>query len=223
MRILVVEDTGPLAATIKAGLEKAGYAVDVASDGPSGHMTVVARPDDYDLVILDVMLPGFDGFTVCHRWREAGIGVPVLMLTALGETVDKITGLDLGADDYLVKPFDFDELLARMRTLLRRPANLLPTTLEVGDLVLDPALHEVRRAHEPIELTAKEFALLEFLMRHPGQTLTRDQIMTNVWDEESDSFSNVVDVHIAQLRKKVDRGRVPLVQTVRGVGYRVRG
>jgi DNA-binding response OmpR family regulator len=222
MRLLLVEDTAPLAETIRRGLEKAGYAVDVLADGLAARAAVTARHDEYDLILLDVMLPGVDGFTLCHEWREAGITLPVLMLTALDETVDKVTGLDLGADDYLVKPFDFEELLARLRTLLRRPVAMLPTTLTAGDLVLDPALREVRCRHEKIDVTAKEFALLEFLMRHAGQTLTRDQIMTNVWDEEFDSFNNVVDVHVANLRKKLGRRDACSVETVRGVGYRVR-
>ena len=168
------------------------------------------------------MLPGVDGLTLCFEWRQRGITTPILMLTALDTTADKVTGLEMGADDYLVKPFAFEELVARIRSLLRRPREALPAELVAGDLTLDPVSRTVHRGDRPIDLTPKEFALLELLMRHPGQVLTRDQIITNVWDDEFDSFSNVLDVHIANLRHKIRSGLDDLIETVRGVGYRIR-
>ncbi len=223
MRILVVEDEEKLARSLKRGLEAEGYAVDTVSDGETARRRIVARDDAYDLVVLDVMLPGLDGFTVCREVRARGVAVPILLLTARDTTSDKVTGLDSGADDYLVKPFAFEELLARLRTLLRRPTQALPAELVVGDVALDPAARKVRRGGEEIELTTREFALLELLMRHVGQVLSRDTILDHVWDEGFDSFSNVVDVHVRNLRRKLDReGRPSLIETVRGIGYTVR-
>ncbi len=224
MRLLVVEDTEKLARALKRGLEKEGYAVDTLGDGLAAQTRLRGRSDEYDLVVLDVMLPGLDGFAVCRDMRVRGVTVPVLMLTARDTTTDKVTGLDSGADDYLVKPFAFEELLARVRTLLRRPRAALPTTLVAGDLVLDPASRTVRRAGGEIELTTKEFALLEFLLRHQGEVLSRERILDHVWDEEFDAFSNVIDVHLKNLRRKLDRpGEPSMIRAVRGVGYVLSG
>ena len=224
MRVLIVEDELHMSRILKRGLENDGYAVDTEAHGRRALVRLEVSRDDYDLVVLDVMLPGMSGLDVCRELRRAHNPVPVLMLTARDATEDKIIGLDSGADDYLVKPFDFDELLARMRTLLRRPREALPPRLVVADLVVDPVRRSAARAGREIELTTKEFALLEFLVRNAGLVLTREQIIAHVWDAELDSFSNLVDVHIGNLRKKIDRGkRVQLLETVRGVGYRLKG
>ncbi len=223
MRLLVVEDVDKLAQVLKRGLEQEGYAVDTLGDGRAAQTRLRDRHDEYDLVVLDVMLPGLDGFSICRDLREHGLTVPVLMLTARDTTDDKVAGLDSGADDYLVKPFAFEELLARVRTLLRRPRHALPATLSAGDLVLDPVSRTVRRGAVTLELTVKEFALLEFLMRHPGEVLSRERILDHVWDDEYDAGSNVIDVHLKNLRRKVAAaGGPPLLETVRGVGYRLR-
>jgi DNA-binding response OmpR family regulator len=223
MRILVVEDAEKLARSLKRGLETEGYAVDVVFDGLTARRRIVAREDAYDLVVLDVMLPGLDGFTLCREVRARGVTTPILLLTAKDTTGDKVTGLDSGADDYLAKPFAFEELLARIRTLLRRPGHTLPAKLVVGDLALDPASRTVRRGDDRIDLTTREFSLLELLLRHSGQVLSRDTILDHVWDESFDSFSNVVDVHVRNLRRKIDRAGEPsLIETVRGIGYTVR-
>jgi DNA-binding response OmpR family regulator len=223
MRLLVVEDAEKLARTLKRGLEKEGYAVDTLGDGRQAQARLRGRADEYDLVLLDVMLPGVDGFTICRDLRERGLTVPVLMLTARDTTDDKVTGLDSGADDYLVKPFAFEELLARVRTLLRRPRGALPAALAAGDLVLDPVSRSARRGSTDLVLTTKEFALLEFLMRHPGEVLSRERILDHVWDDEYDASSNVIDVHLKNLRRKVDGADGPsLFRTVRGVGYCLR-
>jgi two-component system OmpR family response regulator len=223
MRLLVVEDADKLAQVLKRGLEKEGYAVDTLGDGRAAQARLRSRHDEYDLVLLDVMLPGLDGFSICRDLRERGLTVPVLMLTARDTTDDKVTGLDSGADDYLVKPFAFEELLARVRTLLRRPRRALPVALTAGDLVLDPVSRTVRRGDVSLELTVKEFALLELFMRHPDEVLSRERILDHVWDDEYDASSNVIDVHLKNLRRKVDGGGGPgLLQTVRGVGYRLR-
>src|SRR5664280_1630842 len=217
MRIILVEDAVKLALALKRGLEGEGYAVDTVHDGLTARKRILARDGQYDLLILDVMLPGLDGLTLCRDLRAQGVAAPVLMLTARDTTADKVRGLDSGADDYLVKPFAFAELLARIRTLLRRPREAMPTELRVADLALDPAARTVRRGDEPVELTTKEFALLELFMRKPGQILSRDQITDHIWDEDYDSFSNVVDVYVRRLRKKLDRdGQESLLQTVRG-------
>jgi two-component system, OmpR family, response regulator len=222
MRVLIVEDTKKLALTLKSGLEGEGYAVDAVFDGLTARRRLRSREGQYDVIVLDVMLPGVDGLTLCRELRAGGSGVPVLMLTARDATLDKVNGLDSGADDYLVKPFAFEELLARIRTLLRRPRHALPVDLCVGDVVLDPAARTVTRAGEPVALTTKEFALLELLMRNPGRVLSRDEILDHVWDEEFDSFSNIIDVYVRRLRKKLDReGEDSLFQAVRGVGYRM--
>jgi DNA-binding response OmpR family regulator len=223
MRILIVEDAKKLALALKRGLEGEGYAVDTIFDGLSARKRLISRADEYDLVVLDVMLPGLDGMTLCRELRARGLTTPVLMLTAKDAVADRVSGLDSGADDYLVKPFAFAELLARIRTLLRRPRQTLPAELKVDDLVLDPNSRTVRRADQPITLTTKEFALLELFMRNAGRVLSRDEILAHAWDEEYDSFSNIIDVYMNRLRKKVDlEGQPSLFTTVRGVGYGIR-
>jgi DNA-binding response OmpR family regulator len=222
MHILVVEDEQRLAALVRRVLVEERHAVDVAHDGDTG--LDLADSDTYDLVILDVMLPGKDGFEVCRQMRSDGVETPVLMLTARGAVEDRVAGLNVGADDYLVKPFALEELLARVNALLRRRKGALETSTELRakDLTLDLVRHEVRRGNRIIELTAKEFALLEYLMRHPGQVLTRTQITDHVWRYDIDALSNVVDTYIHYVRDKVDKGHsTPLIKTVRGVGYKI--
>jgi DNA-binding response OmpR family regulator len=221
MHILVVEDEPRLATLLRRVLMAERHTVDVASDGPSG--LDLAGSDSYDLVILDLMLPGMDGLEICRALRTNNIWVPVLMLTARGAVEDRVAGLDVGADDYLTKPFAMQELLARVRVLLRRGrTHESGTQLQVGDLTLDLLRHEARRGGRVIPLTAKEFALLEYLMRHPGQVLTRTQIIDHVWRYDLDALSNVVDIYIHYLRNKIDHGFTrPLITTVRGVGYRI--
>ena len=210
-----------MAALLKRGLEEEGYAVDVSGDGQDALFR--ATQIDYDAIVLDAMLPLLDGYEMCREMRARQRWSPVLMLTARDGVGDRVRGLDAGADDYLVKPFAFAELAARLRALMRRGAGERPTVLEVSDLRLDPATHVVTRAGEEVELTAKEFALLELLMRHPGQVLTRTRILEHVWDFAFDPVSNVVDQYVAYLRRKIDRpyGREDL-ETVRGTGYRLR-
>jgi two-component system OmpR family response regulator len=220
MRILLVEDETKMARALRRGLEQEGYAVDVLGDGEEA--LYQATENEYDAVVLDVMLPRLDGFQVCESLRERGRWAPVLMLTARDAVGDRIRGLDVGADDYLVKPFAFGELLARLRALIRRGPFERPAVVEVEDLVLDPAAHRVTRDGKEVELSSREFALLEYLMRHPGQVLTRRQIQEHVWDYNYEGLSNVVDVYVGYLRKKLERpfGR-PLIRTVRGVGYAI--
>lgn len=220
MRILVVEDERRIAVFIKRGLEEEHYAVDVAYDGEEA--LDWADVVDYDLIVLDVLLPKKDGIQVCRELRAQGNRAPILMLTARDAVEDRVRGLDSGADDYLVKPFAFQELLARIRALLRRRGEVKTTHLQVGDLVLDTITHRATRSGRVIELTAREYALLEFLMRHPGQVLSRTQIAEHVWNYDFYSTSNIVDVYIRYLRRKVDEGfDVKLIETVRGVGYRI--
>jgi two-component system OmpR family response regulator len=221
MRVLVVEDEKKLADLLARGLREEGYSADVAERGEDALWMAMAAP--YDVILLDVMLPGSDGFDVCRRLRREGVWSPVLMLTARDAIDDRVTGLDAGADDYLSKPFAFDELLARVRALTRRPPLERPTVLEVDDLRLDPAQHRVWRGDAELQLSAKEFALLEVFMRRPGAVLTRGQLLDAAWDIEFERRSNVVDVNIRYLREKIDRpfGRDSL-ETIRGVGYRLR-
>ena len=221
MRVLVVEDEARIARVLKRGLEEEGYAVDIAGDGPEGLWMATANP--YEAVILDVMLPGFDGFELCRKMREAGIWAPVMMLTARDEIEDRVQGLDAGADDYLVKPFSLLELAARLRALARRDDRSRPTVLVERDLKLDPAAKRVWRGDQEIDLSPKEFSLLELFLKHPGAVLTRSQIIDAVWDFAYDGGSNVVDQYVNYLRRKVDApfGRHDL-QTVRGMGYRLR-
>jgi two-component system, OmpR family, response regulator len=218
MRVLVVEDEAKIARAIRRGLEHEGYAADVAATGKEAILRVTEQ--DYDAVVLDVMIPAPDGFAVCRQMRARNRWAPVLMLTARDSVEDRIRGLDAGADDYLVKPFSFGELLARLRALLRRAPAERPATLRVGDVALDPSAHVVTRAGRHVELSAREFALLEFLMRHAGQVLTRTAMLEHVWDYRYDGDSNVVDVYIGYLRRKLEEpSGAPLIRTVRGVGY----
>jgi len=221
MRILVVEDELKMAGLLKRGLEEEGYAVDVAATGSDAVWAATENP--YDAILLDVMLPDVNGFEVCRRLRAAGRWAPVLMLTARTAVTDRVAGLDAGADDYLTKPFSFSELFARVRALVRRGATERPAVLEVGDLTLDPAARRVTRGDAAVELTAKEFALLEYFMRRPGEVLTRSRIIEHVWDFGYDGDSNVVDVYVRYLREKIDRPfRWDSIETVRGSGYRLR-
>jgi len=221
MRVLVVEDEPRLARGLRTGLEAEGLAVDVAGDGGEGLW--YAQENSYDIILPDIMLPVMNGYQVCQQLREEGDWTPILMLTAKDGDWDQIEGLDSGADDYVLKPFSFDVLLARLRSLVRRGATERPVSLTVGDLVLDPARRTVTRAETAIDLTAREFSLLQFLMRHPGDLVTKQQIMQNVWDFDFDGDSNVVEVYIGRLRRKVDKpfGRED-IETLRGSGYRLR-
>ena len=222
MRILVVEDEHRIANTIKKGLEQERYAVDVAYDGTQGFD--MAATEEYDLLILDLMLPGIDGLTICRNLRKQNIQTPIIILTAKGQIQDKITGLDAGADDYLTKPFSFEELLARIRALLRRPKTSLKSVLSVEDITLDPAKYTVERDDVRISLSSKEFSLLEFLMRHAGIVQTKETIIAHVWDYDSDILPNTVEVYIRNLRNKIDipfKNKKPLIQTIRGFGYKL--
>ncbi|MFN2490848.1 MAG: response regulator transcription factor [Actinomycetota bacterium] len=220
MRILVVEDEVKMAALLKRGLEEEGYAVDTTANGTDA--VWLGTENAYDGMVLDLMLPDFDGFEVCHRLRQAGRWVPVIMLTARDAVPDRVRGLDAGADDYLTKPFSFAELLARLRALMRRGQSERPAILEVGDLKMDPAGRRVGRSGRAIELTAKEFSLLEFFMRHPQEVLSRTRILEHVWDFAYEGGSNVVDVYVRYLREKIDRPfERDSLQTVRGAGYRL--
>lgn len=224
MRILIVEDEEKLANSLKKGLEKEGFAVDVLYDGESAQRRIEMNYNDYDLIVLDLMLPKRDGFEICRNVRSLDIITPILVLTARDAIDDKIHALDGGADDYLVKPFSFQELLARIRALLRRPEQILPIELQIKDIRLNTSTRKVYRKEKEVSLTLKEFGLLEYLMRHPNQVLTREQILDHLWDFAFDSFSNVVDVHVKNLRKKIDdNGHDKLLETIRGVGYRIKG
>jgi two-component system OmpR family response regulator len=220
VRLLVVDDDAKLSRAVGRGLRAEGYAVDVVDDGEAALMQAAVW--DYDAIVLDVMLPRRDGFEVCRVLRERGCWAPVLMLTARGQVSDRIEGLDVGADDYLAKPFDFGELLARLRALTRRAPPERPSRLEVGDLVVDPATHEVRRLGESVELTAREFSVLEYLARHPGEVISRAKLLEHVWDENYLGSTNIVDQYVGALRRKLEQpfGR-PLIRTVRGVGFRL--
>ena len=220
MRILVVEDEKKLGELLRRGLDEEGYAADVADRGEEALWMAKAVP--YDAIVLDVMLPGADGFEICRRLRGSGVWAPVLMLTARDAVDDRVNGLDAGADDYLTKPFAFEELLARIRALTRRAPVERPPVLEVGDLRLDPAAHRAWRGDQELDLSAKEFALLELFMRRPGVTLSRTQLLDGAWDIAFESRSNVIDVYVRYLREKVDRpfGRES-IETIRGVGYRL--
>jgi two-component system OmpR family response regulator len=221
MRVLVVEDEAKMAGLVKRGLEEEGIAVDVAKRGEDA--VWMAGSTEYDVVVLDVMLPGLDGFEVCSRLRADDVWTPVLMLTARDAVEDRVAGLDTGADDYLVKPFSFEELLARLRALARRGAAERPAVLEAGDLRLEPATRRVTRGGVEIPLSQKEFALLETLMLRPGRALSRLQLLEHAWDDTYENRSNVVDVYIRYLREKIDRPfGADTIETVRGVGYRLR-
>ena len=221
MRILIVEDEPKLARLLARGLAEEGHPADVAATGEEALWMVEAAP--YDAIVLDVMLPGLDGFSVCRALRHRSVWTPVLILTARDTLEDRIEGLDTGADDYLLKPFDFGELLARLRALVRRAPAPRPTQLASGDLRLDPAAHRVWRAETEVDLSTKEFALLEVFMRHSGETLSRVQLLEGAWDMAFECRSNVIEVYVRYLREKIDRpfGRNS-IETVRGVGYRLR-
>ena len=221
MRILVVEDEAKMREALRQGLKEHGFAVDVAADGDEGLR--LALSETHDVIVLDVMLPQRSGLEVCRELRRRASKAPILMLTARSSVEDRVAGLDTGADDYLVKPFDFQELLARIRALTRRPATEPQSVLRVADLELDPARHEVRRAGASVELTAKEFALLEYLLRRKGLVVTGTMILENVWDFGYDGASNLVAVYINHLRRKIDQDyTAKLIHTVRGVGYVLR-
>ena len=221
MRVLIVEDQPKLAALLARGLREEGHAADVAARGEDALWMAPAAA--YDVVVLDIMLPGIDGLETCRRLRKSGIWTPVLMLTARDAVDDRVIGLDSGADDYLTKPFSFDELLARLRALTRRTPAERPVTVEVGELRLDPASHRAWRGDTELELSAKEFAMLELLMRRPGSVLTRAQLLEGAWDMSYERRSNIVDVYIRHLREKIDRPfGSETIETVRGVGYRLK-
>ena len=221
VRVLIVEDEVKLAAIMRRGMRERGLRADVATTGEDALW--MAGATDYGAIVLDVMLPGIDGFETCRRLRDEGVWAPVLMLTARDAVADRIAGLDGGADDYLVKPFAFDELLARLRALARRTAPERPAVLEVGALRLDPAARSAWRGDTELELTPTEFALLEAFMRHPGIALSRLQLLEHAWDGEYENRSNVVDVHVKALRDRIDRPfGAESIETVRGVGYRMR-
>jgi DNA-binding response OmpR family regulator len=221
MRILVVEDNRRLSDSLRMTLEEDGYAVDAAYDGPDGEE--MARMSLYDVIVLDLMLPHKDGLAVCRDLRNRRINTPILMLTARDALDDRVRGLDSGADDYLVKPFEVDELRARIRALLRRESPSKSALLQVGDLCLDPATHAVERAGKPIDLTSKEYALLEYFMRHPNHLISREMAEAHLWSYEQLVVSNVVDVYVRRLRRKIDDPfTVKLFETIRGSGYRLR-
>ena len=218
MRILVVEDEAVAADVLARGLREHAYAVDVAADGHTA--LEQAAVNDYDLIVLDVMLPGVDGLELCRRLRESGTAVPILMLTARGGLDQRVEGLDAGADDYLPKPYHFPELLARIRALLRRGPNLASAILTVHDLTIDPRARRVQRAGRAVQLTSKEYALLEFLVKHAGAVVGRAEIAEHVWDDSFDPMSNLIEVYIQRLRRKIDDGHaVRLIHTRRGAGY----
>jgi two-component system, OmpR family, response regulator len=217
MRVLVVEDEAKLANVLRRGLRRQGMGVDIAGDGEEA--LVRAGATDYDVILLDVMLPGADGFDVCRELRARGVWSPTLMLTARDSVEDRVRGLDSGADDYLAKPFSFDELFARLRALVRRNARPRPTVLEAGRLSLDPASHRVWRAGAELTLTPREFALLEVFMRHPGEVLSKFDLLEHVWDHSYENRSNVIEVYVGYLREKLGRD---VIETVRGAGYRLR-
>lgn len=226
-RLLLIEDDRRLARSYQRNLEAEGYFVQVINDGDTAYETVRARPERFDALILDVLLPGRDGVTLCRDLRQAGVEVPIVLLTALDQTEEKVAGLDAGADDYITKPFPFAELLARLRALSRRPIAFEPRAnaarLEVGDLVIDVPRHEISRAGLPIHLTLTEFTLLELLARNAGLVLTRDRLSDEIWPDGTEAGSNVLESYIHFLRDKIDRDHDhKLIQTVRGVGYCLR-
>lgn len=223
MRILLVEDEEALALGIQKGLAKHGYAVDVISDGSEALTRLSVHRSDYDAAIIDLMLPGMSGHELCLEARVRGVVVPILVLTARAETENKVQLLQDGADDYLVKPFSFEELVARLQALMRRPTQKMQEILRVHDIELNPATHTVHKEGVLIELTLKEFSLLEYFMRHPNEAVQREELAAHVWDFNNESFSNVIDVHVKNLRKKLgEPNGVGILETVRGVGYRLR-
>lgn len=224
MRVLVVEDEHRIANAIRKGLEQEHYVVDVSYSGSDGFD--LADGEEYDVIILDLMLPGMSGLEICQKLRDANNHTPILILTAKGQTQDKIAGLDKGADDYLTKPFAFEELLARVRALTRRPHQMTSHVLSVGDLTIDTQSFEVKRDERSIQLSGKEYTLLEYLVRHAGHVLTKEQIINHVWNYDTDILPNTVEVNIRNLRRKIDipfQEKAPLIQTVRGFGYKIGG
>ncbi|MHB8710569.1 MAG: response regulator transcription factor [Minisyncoccota bacterium] len=222
MRILIVEDEVKLAEVLAEGLSKKGYAADTVNDGAKALARISMHRNDYDLVILDLMLPSMSGLDICKQMRAENITVPIIVLTALGETEKKIELLLAGADDYLVKPFSLDELIARVQAILRRPTESVPIVLQALDIELNPSERTAARDGVPLTLTLKEFGILEYFLRHPNEVVNREDLITHLWDFNYESFSNVVDVHVKNLRQKLDRGSYPSVlETVRGIGYRL--
>ena len=223
MRILIVEDEPRLADAIARGLETKGYATDIVADGEKALTRISMHHTDYDVIILDLMLPSLDGYAICRETRARDIVTPILVLTARAGTEVKVELLLAGADDYLVKPFAFEELAARIQALLRRPAQALPDVLRAGDLELNPAKHTAHKDGKELPLTLKEFGLLEYFMRHPNEVANREDLLAHLWDFNYESFSNVIDVHVKNLRRKVgDDDGAPVLETVRGIGYRLR-
>jgi DNA-binding response OmpR family regulator len=223
MRILIIEDEAKLAQTLKHGLELKGYAVDAIADGHEALTRITLHHTDYDLVILDLMLPSVDGLSICREMRARDIVLPILVLTARAEVESKVELLLAGADDYLVKPFAFAELLARVHALLRRPNAATPEVLTVGSIELNTAEHWASNGGKPMELTLKEFGLLEYFLRHPGEVINREDLLAHLWDFNYESFSNVIDVHVKNLRRKLDNGsNTSVLETIRGIGYRLR-
>ncbi len=222
MRILIVEDEHKIATALKRGLSQEGFSADTAFNGTEGYD--LASTEDYDLIVLDVMLPGMNGIDISKKLRDEDIHIPILMLTAKGQLDDKINGLNSGADDYLTKPFAFEELLARIRALLRRPQMTMQNELTCGDLTLDTINFKVARSGKEINLSKKEFSLLEFLMRNKNKTMSKDQIISHVWDYDSNILPNTVEQYIGYLRDKIDKkfkSSKPLIKTIRGFGYRI--
>lgn len=222
MRILIIEDEHKIANTLKKGLEQETFAVDLAYEGITGYD--LASTEDYDLIVLDLMLPGMDGLEICRKLRAEKNHTPILILTARGQLEDKVEGLNAGADDYLVKPFAFAELLARVRTLIRRPKEVVASVLTYKDLSLNTLTYEVKRGSKPVKLSNKEFSLLEFLLRHPKQIFSKEQIIGHVWNYDADILPNTVEVYIGYLRNKIDRPfpqKPALIHTVRGFGYKI--
>lgn len=221
MIILIVEDEYKIASFIKKGLEMEHYTTELSFDGEDALKKI--EVNDYDLIILDILLPKKDGFEVAREIRNQKIPTPILVLTAKESTEDKVKGLDAGADDYLVKPFAFEELLARIRSLLRREKKVKETSLKIADLILDPSSHEVKRGNKTINLTSKEYRILEYLMRHPNQVCTRTMLTEHIWGYNFDKQSNIIDVYLAYLRRKIDRNHPQkLIHTVRGIGYKIK-
>ncbi len=221
MRILIVEDNQKLANSLSRGFSQEGYAVDILSNGEDAEKRISVSPDDYEMIVLDISVPGKDGIEICSSLRSKGIMTPIIMLTARDTIKDKILGLDSGADDYLIKPFSFEELLSRIRALSRRPRTSLPPQLEVGDLILKPSSQEVFKNGKKIILTLKEFRVLEFFMIRPGEVVTRQYIVDHLWDFEFNPLSRTMDVHINNLRNKLHSKHGTTLETIRGVGYRL--
>ena len=222
MRILIVEDEAKLAEALKKGLECKGFAVDWIEESEKARTRILLYRDEYDLIILDLMMPGINGATITKDAREAGVTTPIIILTARDEVHFKVQLLDAGADDYIAKPFSFDELLARINAVLRRPEQSLPSLLTARDIELDPGARKVTKGSKEVQLTLKEYSLLELFLRHPDEALTRETILDHVWSFDFPGFSNVLDVHMKNLRKKLDTyADSPLIETVRGVGYRL--